>query len=77
MSRLDALVSREKDGKRYYTKIGVAFPNRDGGYSLRLDALPIGGDILLKAPLPPREGRQVTKEPGTDQDTFGDDNVPF
>lgn len=63
--RLDALTVREytdRDGnkKSSWTKIGAAFPTRDGGYSITLDALPVttmgerGPEtrIILRAPLP-------------------------
>ena len=44
--RLDALTVREYtdrngDKKSSWTKIGAAFPTRDGGYSITLDALPL------------------------------------
>lgn len=39
-NRLDALTVREKDGKSYWTRIGVAFPGNDGGFIVRLDAVP-------------------------------------
>jgi len=44
--RLDALTVREytdRDGnkKSSWTKIGSAWPNRDGGFSITLDALPL------------------------------------
>ena len=77
MSRLDALVAREgKDGKTHWTKIGAAFPNKGGGYSVVLDALPLDGKIVLKVPLErtgdsrDAGGRQarVGREPGDDDD---------
>ena len=57
MIRLDALAVRESDGKSYFTRIGVAFPNKDGkGYTVLLDAVPasIEGQykIMLREPLP-------------------------
>lgn len=53
--RLDALTVRESNGKSYFTKIGVAFPSRNGpGYSVLLDAMPAPTDgqfkILLMEP---------------------------
>lgn len=42
--RYDAVISRkDKDGKVRYTKIGAAFPARDGkdGFNIVLDALPM------------------------------------
>ena len=53
--RLDVLVVREdpKTGKSWWTKIGAAFPSKEGdGYSIVLDALPIGNKLILR---PPRE----------------------
>jgi hypothetical protein len=56
--RFDAVCPREgKDGKTYFTNIGKAFPNRTGGYSVRLNALPIPnkeGDVTILL-LPERE----------------------
>lgn len=68
MSRLDALVGRknEKTGKTHWTRIGVAFPRDKGGYSLKLDALPLDGEILLAVPRE-REA-QPQREPGDDGD---------
>ena len=57
MERLDALSVREGNGKSYFTKIGAAFPNKDGkGYTILLDAIPAPTDgqfkIMLREPLP-------------------------
>lgn len=43
-NRLDALTVRETDGKSYWTRIGVAFPGRDGSYMVKLDAMPASND---------------------------------
>lgn len=40
-------IPESKDGeKRYWPRIGAAFPNRDGSITLILDALPIGTNTL-------------------------------
>ncbi|MGC4000943.1 MAG: hypothetical protein QM767_27185 [Anaeromyxobacter sp.] len=40
-------IPESKDGeKKFWPKIGVAFPNRDGSTTLLLDALPIGTNKL-------------------------------
>ena len=50
---LIAYVAKEgKDEKSYFTRIGAAWTNANGGYNVRLDALPIGGEIVL---LPPKD----------------------
>lgn len=63
--RLDALTVRETDGKSYWTRIGVAFPNREGaGYMVKLDAMPASKDgqyiIHLREP---REKQEQSRRP--------------
>lgn len=41
--------------KAWWTKVGVAFENRDGSWSINLDALPIDGKLQMRVPLPPKE----------------------
>ncbi len=81
--RLDALTVRESNGKSYWTKIGAAFPNRNGsGYIVRLDAMPASVDgqfaIHLREPKP-RDDRQGGNGGGRQQqrdDDWGGD-APF
>jgi hypothetical protein len=73
--RLDALAVRESNDKSYFTKIGVAFPARQGpGFTILLDAMPAPTEgqfkILLREPLPPRE------QQGQRQTADLDDEVP-
>ncbi len=43
--RLDCMSAREKDGKTYWTRLGVAFPAKQGpGYTLYLDSIPASVD---------------------------------
>lgn len=84
--RLDALSARESNGKSYFTKIGAAFPNKDGkGYSILLDAMPAPVDgqfrIMLRVPLP-KDGQGGGQRQNTRQDddaSWGGDGsgVPF
>ena len=74
MERLEAMTVRESNGKSYWTKIGVAFPAKQGeGYTVLLDAMPapVEGQfkILLREPLPPRD-QQQGRQPAYD-DTPG------
>lgn len=82
--RLDALSVRESNGKSYFTKIGAAFPNRDGkGWSILLDAMPASTDgqykIMLRAPLPKDGDRGGNRQGGGfgGADDLGSDRVPF
>lgn len=63
MERLEALTVRESNGKSYFTRVGVAFPNKDGkGFSVLLDAMPAPTDgqfkIMLREPLPKDRDQQ-------------------
>ena len=47
---LNAYVVTGTKEKPFYTKIGAAWANKVGGYGLRLDALPVTGEIVLFPP---------------------------
>ncbi len=58
-----AVVERGKGEKKknYWTRIGVAFPNRDGSFNLRFDYLPAdmaGTTIQLREPLAAEPGER-------------------
>jgi hypothetical protein len=85
--RLDALVSRkdEKTGNVYYTRIGSAWVRegrRGMQISVKLDALPIGGEMVLMTPLA-REGDGTAPAPrkaapvADDAWAGGDEEIPF
>lgn len=68
--RLDALTVRESNNKSYFTKIGAAFPNKDGkGWTVLLDAVPASNDgqykIMLREPLP-KDGQQSGRQSSDD-----------
>ncbi len=49
--------TRNKDGREaeYWTKIGVAFENRDGSYNLELAAVPVSGRLQMREPNPKQQ----------------------
>jgi hypothetical protein len=47
-SRMKVLCPTEKDGKTYWTRLGVAFANRDGSTNVYLDALPANGKLQIR-----------------------------
>ena len=56
-----AISAYEKDGasKKRFTKVGVAFPLKDGtGFSMRLDAAATSGEYLVK----PKQDRAAVSE---------------
>lgn len=55
----DRVVNQETgETKTFWTRIGVAFSNRDKSLTLKLDALPVGNTIVVKKALE-KEGRNV------------------
>jgi hypothetical protein len=41
-------VINERNDKSYWTRVGVAFINKDGSLNVKLDALPIGGTMQIR-----------------------------
>ena len=39
-----------KPQKSFWTKVGVAFRNRDGSWSLELQAIPVSGKLQMREP---------------------------
>jgi hypothetical protein len=90
-TRYDAVISRkDKDGKVRYTKIGSAFPAKDGkdGFNIVLDALPMpnaDGQAWISLYVPkPRDGDAPQPSRGSDRVSTGrqrnddmNDEVPF
>jgi hypothetical protein len=56
---LNAYVVTGTAEKPFYTKIGGAWKNKLGGYGIRLDALPVSGEIVL---FPPKKEEKVDEE---------------
>lgn len=87
MERLDALTVREdNNGKSWFTKVGAAFPNKDGkGYTVLLDAMPAPTEgqfkIMLREPLPREDSRSGARDKRDAQaranQSFEDSEVPF
>ncbi len=50
----EVLTVVERDGKSYWTKVGAAFQNRDGSWSVVLDAIPVNGRLQIREPFKDR-----------------------
>lgn len=46
-------VITERNDKSYWNRIGVAFINRDGSINVKLDALPVSGEMQIRDYIPP------------------------
>lgn len=79
--RYELLTARESNGKSYFTRIGVMFPNKAGdGFNILLEALPIPGPdgcrIIAKEPKPRDDQPRQQARPAA---AFDDDSdsIPF
>jgi hypothetical protein len=50
------VVERNKDGRKFWVRVGAAFVNRDGSLNVRLDAMPVNGELQIRD-YQPREVR--------------------
>jgi len=45
-------VINERSGRNFWTKIGIAFQNSDGSLNVKLDAVPVGGEMQIRDYVP-------------------------
>jgi hypothetical protein len=50
----------ERGEKSFWTRVGVAFENRDGSLTLRLDAVPVNGMLQVRDEDPTRRNGGAT-----------------
>ena len=77
--RLEAFTVRkdEQSGKSYWTKLGVAFPTKNGGWSIKLDAMPVNGEIMLMPPKAKDDMRDGGPRGSGQANYDKSDNIPF
>ena len=47
-----AYVIKDLKGQKYWNRIGVAFVNHDGSINVKLDAVPVNGEIQIRDYVP-------------------------
>ena len=53
----------ERGKKKYWMRVGMAFVNRDGSLNVRLDALPLNGQLHIRDEAPRPDGELPAEEP--------------
>jgi len=43
-------VEGSENGKGYWHRVGAAWPNKAGGFQVKLTALPVNGELVLMPP---------------------------
>jgi hypothetical protein len=56
------VVERNKDGRKFWVRIGAAFVNRDGSLNVRLDAMPVNGELQIRDYQPREAGERASGE---------------
>jgi len=56
-----AYTTNERNGRTFWNRIGVAFVNKDGSINVRLESLPVSGEMHIRD-LVPREASTGTTE---------------
>jgi len=59
-----AYVITQRGTQKYWNRIGVAFVNRDGSFTVKLDAIPVSGEIQVRDYVP-REDRDDREDGST------------
>jgi hypothetical protein len=74
-------VITEKNGKSFFNRVGVAFTNRDGSLNVKLDAIPVNGELHIRDYVPRDEEKSPSKREdvevvgdGVKQGSFWDDD---
>lgn len=65
-------ITRRGTDRAYWTRIGVAFVNRDGSLNVILNCLPLDGKMQIRDYVP----RDAAPTP-PDRDPPNDDDIPF
>ncbi len=64
-----AYVITERGGKSYFNRVGIAFVNSDGSLNVKLEAMPISGELHIRDYVPREEsaGPGVARTKGNGQ----------
>lgn len=57
----DRPASASREARSFWTKVGVAFENRDGSWTLELAAVPVSGRLQMRDPAPKDEGLRAVQ----------------
>lgn len=53
-------VISDRNGRKYWNRIGVAFINADGSTNVKLEAIPVSGEMQIRDYVPRDEGAALT-----------------
>jgi hypothetical protein len=65
-------VISERNGKSYWNRVGVAFVNNDGSINVKLDAMPVSGELQIRDYVAKEDGVGPFSRAANGQDTLAD-----
>lgn len=54
-------VISERGGRSYWNRCGVAFVNNDGSLNVKLECVPINGEVQIRDYVPREEGGRIRR----------------
>ena len=60
-------VITERSGKSYWNRIGIAFVNQDGSINVKLDAMPVKGELQIRDYVPREDDAEAPRVRGNGQ----------
>jgi hypothetical protein len=58
-------VISERNGRSFWNRCGVAFVNADGSINVKLESIPVSGEVQIRDYVPREEGRQGVRSAGS------------
>lgn len=58
-----AYVITERNGRSYWNRVGVGFVNSDGSINLRLEAVPVSGELQIRDHVPREDSATASQRP--------------
>lgn len=58
-------VISERNGRSFWNRCGVAFVNADGSINVKLESIPVSGEVQIRDYVPREEGRPGVRPAGS------------
>lgn len=75
------VIEKSGKGRDFWHRIGVAFVNSDGSLNVKLQALPVSGEMQIRDYVPREGGRPASPSgsppAGASETPPTEDNIPF
>ena len=65
-------VISERNSKSYWNRVGVAFVNNDGSINVKLDAVPVSGELQIRDYVAKEDGATPFARASNGQDTLAE-----